>query len=285
MAKKYTFGLIGCGRISRNHLEAIAAAPDASLQAVCDIDHVALKAAETKYNCQGYSDYKVMLADPKLEIVNICIPSGLHAQMAVAAMRAGKHVIVEKPMAMSLYEADTMIKAAAENGVKMGVVHKNRFNKPVMKLRSELEDGKFGRLTHGSATVRWNRDENYYRQASWRGTMANDGGCLMNQSIHIIDLLQWMLGEVREVFAYTATNLRKIEGEDIGAAVLKFANGALATIEAATTIYPQNLEVSIGVFGSTGTVVIAGVAANKKDLVDCRRGRGGSTAGTGFRTD
>lgn len=263
MNRTYGFGLIGCGRISKNHFESIMALPGAKLVAASDIDNEALRRSTEKYECKGYLDYRELLADDQVEIVSICTPSGLHARIALDAIHAGKHVIVEKPMAMSLGEADILIKAAKEKGVKLGVVHQNRFNTAIVRLRKALEAGRFGRLTHGTAVVRWNRDDNYYTQAPWRGTWGQDGGCLMNQSIHNIDLLQWMMGPVESVFAYSATNLRPIEGEDVAMAVLKFRNGAMGIIEASTTIYPRNLEETLNIFGSNGTVVVGGIAVNK----------------------
>lgn len=260
---QHGFGLIGCGRIARNHLKAVASLDNAQLAAVCDIVDERLAEAKEQYGCRTYGDYREMLKDPDIEIVNICTPSGLHARMAIDAMNAGKHVLVEKPMAMSLHEAGAMIAAAEKNKVLLGVVHQNRFNKAIVKLRQALEEGRFGKLTHGALTVRWHRDKNYYDQAPWRGTWAQDGGCLMNQSIHNIDLLQWMLGPAESVFAYTATNARAIEGEDAAVAVLKFRNGAFATIEASTTVYPHNLEETLHIFGTTGTAGIGGVAVNK----------------------
>jgi UDP-N-acetyl-2-amino-2-deoxyglucuronate dehydrogenase len=261
--KTYGFGVIGCGRISKNHLESIQAVPGAELVAVADCDEQAVARTVDKYNCKGYSDYREMLANSNVKIVNICTPSGEHARIAIDAIKAGKHVLVEKPMAMSLAEADAMIAAAQEAGVKLGVVHQNRFNNAIVKLRKAIEGERFGHLTHSSAVVRWNRNDEYYTQAPWRGTWAQDGGCLMNQSIHNIDLLQWMMGSVESLFAYTATNARKIEGEDVGAIVLKFKNGALGVIEATTTIYPKNLEETLSIFGSSGTVCIGGIAVNK----------------------
>lgn len=261
--KTYAFGLIGCGRISKNHLESIKEIPGAMLVAVADHNEEALAKVVGKYGCQGYRDYHELLADSGVDIVIVCTPSGMHATMAVAAMKAGKHVLVEKPMAMSLAEADVMIATAEEMGVTLGVVHQNRFNRAVVKLHNALDQGKFTKLTHASAVVRWNRNDEYYQQAPWRGTWAQDGGCFMNQSIHNIDLLQWMMGPVQSVFAYTSTNVRKIEGEDVGVAVLKFQNGALGVIEATTTIYPKNLEETLNIFGSTGTVCLGGMAVNK----------------------
>lgn len=261
--KTYGFGVIGCGRISKNHLESIKALPGAKLVAVADCKEEALHKAVEKYVCQGYSDYQELLANPEVDIVNICTESGLHARIAMDAIKAGKHVLVEKPMAMSLKEADAVIATAQNRGLKLGVVHQNRFNTAVVKLRQALERGKFGKLTHASAVVRWNRNDEYYSQAPWRGTWAQDGGCLMNQSIHNIDLLQWMMGPVQSVFAHTATNMRKIEAEDLGIAILKFGNGSLGIIEATTTIYPKNLEETLSIFGSTGTACLGGIAVNK----------------------
>ena len=183
--------------------------------------------------------------------------------MGIATAKAGKHVIVEKPMALSLKDADDLIQASDENGVKLAVCFQNRFNPPVQKLRRALEAGRFGKLTHASAVVRWFRPQDYYDQADWRGTWAMDGGCLMNQSIHNIDLLQWMMGPAESVFGYTATNLRNIEAEDVGVAVLKFKNGALGVIEASTTIFPENLEETLAIFGEKGTAVLGGIAVNK----------------------
>lgn len=263
MSKTIGFGLVGCGRIAKNHLESIKAIPQASLVAICDNNPAALNHGIDKYGGLGYQSYQDMLANPYIDVVNICTPSGLHASMAIAAMEAGKHVLVEKPMAMSLAEADAMIATAEAKGVILGVVHQNRFNKVIVQTRKALEEGKFGILTHGSAVVRWHRDDAYYQQAPWRGTWAQDGGCLMNQSIHNIDLLQWMFGPVQSVFAHTATNCRKIQGEDVAVAVLKFKSGALATIEASVTIYPKNLEETLNIFGTTGTAVVGGIAVNK----------------------
>lgn len=261
--KKYGFGLIGCGRIAKNHLKAITALDNANLAAICDVDPDRLTEASGQYGGRAYGDYRELLHDPEVAIVNICTPSGFHARIAIDAMNAGKHVLVEKPMAMSLKEAAAMTAAAVQNGVRLGVVHQNRFNKAIVKLKQALDEGQFGKLTHGAITIRWHRDKNYYEQAPWRGTWAQDGGCLMNQSIHNIDLLQWLMGPVESVFAYTATNARDIEGEDAAVAVLKFTSGAFATIEASTTVYPRNLEETLHIFGTTGTVGIGGIAVNK----------------------
>ena len=262
--KKLNFGIIGCGRIAYKHAEAIKKNVKANLLCVCDIIEERAAEYKDKYGAEAhFTDYRKMLEYSGLDVVNICTPSGMHAEMGIAAAQAGKHVIVEKPMALSLKDADDLIEACDESGVKLAVCFQNRFNPPVQKLRRALEEGRFGKLTHASAIVRWFRPQDYYDQAPWRGTRAMDGGCLMNQSIHNIDLLQWMMGPVESVFGYTATNLRKIECEDVGVAVLKFKNGALGVIEASTTIYPENLEETLNIFGEKGTVVLGGIAVNK----------------------
>jgi UDP-N-acetyl-2-amino-2-deoxyglucuronate dehydrogenase len=262
--KKLNFGIIGCGRIAYKHAEAIKKNEKANLLYVCDIIEERAVDYKNKYGAERYfTDYHEMLRRPDLDVVNICTPSGMHAEMGIAAAKAGKHVIVEKPMALSSIDADALINACDENRVKLAVCFQNRFNPPVQKLRRALEEGRFGKLTHASAVVRWFRPQDYYDQAPWRGTWAMDGGCLMNQSIHNIDLLQWMMGPVESVFGYTANNFRKIEAEDVGVAVLKFKNGALGVIEASTTIYPENLEETLAIFGEKGTVELGGIAVNK----------------------
>lgn len=262
--KKLNFGIIGCGRIAYKHAEAIKKNEKANLLCVCDITEERAVKYKNKYDIEFHCiDYHEMLEQPGLDVVNICTPSGTHAEIGIAAAKAGKHVIVEKPMALSLNDANDMIQACDENGIKLAVCFQNRFNPPVQKLRHALEVGRFGKLTHASAVVRWFRPQDYYDQAPWRGTWAMDGGCLMNQSIHNIDLLQWMMGPVESIFGYTATNLRKIEAEDVGVAVLKFKNGALGVIEASTTIFPENLEETLAIFGEKGTVVLGGIAVNK----------------------
>lgn len=261
--KQLKFGIIGCGRIAPKHAESIVALEEAQLIGVCDIIPQRADEFSEKYGGQAYYDYREMLANPEIEVVNIATPNGSHCEIGVAAARAGKHVIVEKPIGMNIGEANRLINACEEAGVTLAVCHQNRFNESVKKVRSAFEEGRFGKLTHANATVRWNRNQDYYRQASWRGTWAEDGGCLMTQAIHNIDLLQWFMGPVESVCAYTATRLRDIETEDVAVAVLKFKNGALGLIEAANTIYPTNLEETLNIFGETGTAVIGGTAVNR----------------------
>lgn len=263
--KPLGFAVIGCGRIAPNHGQAIADLPDARLVAAADVDKPRAIAYTERFGGDPYESYIEMLERPDVDVVNICTPSGMHAEMGIAAARAGKHVLVEKPMALSLKDADALIATCRKNGVKLGVVHQNRFNPAVRKLRQALEAGRFGQLNMGTAVVRWHRDQSYYDRAPWRGTWAQDGGCLMNQSIHNIDLLQWMMGPVLSVYAQTDTRMRHIEAEDNAAAVLRFKNGALGLIESSVTIYPRNLEETLNIFGATGTAVIGGVAVNRID--------------------
>lgn len=263
MDKKMRFAIIGCGRIAQKHGEAIMAIPEAELVAVCDIVPEKAQAFAAKYGAKPYTSYDEMFENEDLEVVTIATPSDLHAPIGIAAAKAGKHVMVEKPMAMTLKSADEMIKTCKDAGVKLSIIHQNRFNKSVKLMRKALDEGRFGKLTHGQATVRWNRDDNYYAQAPWRGTKLQDGGVLMNQSIHNIDLLQWTFGPVESVFGYTATAMRPIEMEDVGGAVIKFKNGAIGLIEAASTVYPKNIEETLNVFGTTGSVIIGGIAVNR----------------------
>lgn len=264
--EKLGFGVIGCGRIAPKHTESIIAIPDAELVAVCDIIPERAEDFARRYKAEPYLDYRELLQRDDIDIVTIATPSGSHAEIGIDAARAGKHVMVEKPMAMTLKDADRLIAACREEGVKLGVIHQNRFNKAVKTLRAALEAGRFGKLTHGQATIRWNRNDEYYKQASWRGTRLQDGGVLMNQSIHNIDLLQWMLGPAESVFGYTTTALRPIEMEDVAGAVIRFKNGAIGLIEAATTIYPKNIEETLNIFGETGSVIIGGIAVNRIEV-------------------
>jgi len=256
------FAIIGCGHIAHKHAEAIATADGAVLHAVYDTNCINAERFSQKYGCRVYGDLDELLQDPQIDIVNICTPTGLHAPLTIKAAHAGKNVIVEKPIALTLADADAMIEACSTSGVKLAVVHPNRFRPAVMALKQAIDEGKFGKLSHINATVRWNRDQSYYDQAAWRGTKAMDGGVLMNQAIHNLDLMLWLGGPVREVQAYTATRFRQIEAEDIAVAVVRFESGALGVVEAAATVYPRNLEETISVFGETGTAAIGGPTAN-----------------------
>jgi len=195
-------------------------------------------------NVKKYTDYKYMLEVEKPELVAIATESGKHAIIAIDCIEAGCHVIIEKPIALSISDADAIISAGKRKGVLVCANHQNRFNKSVMYIRKALEEGRFGKLSHGAAHVRWNRGKHYYEQAPWRGTWEQDGGCLMNQCIHNIDLLRWMMGDdVEEVMAYTDQMQHSyLEAEDLGLAIVKFTNGSYGLIEGTTNIYPRNLQ-------------------------------------------
>jgi predicted dehydrogenase len=255
------YAIVGCGHIAKKHVAAIEAVPGAKLVAVCDTDEKRLQEFAVG-DVKGYLSLDELLKDEQVQVVSICTPTGLHPQLTIQAAEAGRHVLVEKPMALSLEDADAMIEACERNHVKLAVVHPNRFRPAIMKLRERLETGAFGKLSHANATVRWNRNQAYYDQAAWRGTKALDGGVLMNQAIHNMDLLLWMMGEVEEVSTYAATRLRNIETEDVSVSVIRFKNGALGVLEAAVTLYPENLEESLSLFGESGTAVIGGKTAN-----------------------
>ncbi|MEG3029704.1 MAG: Gfo/Idh/MocA family oxidoreductase [Oscillospiraceae bacterium] len=267
------YALIGCGRIATNHIKA---ATDNSLElvAVCDIvpSHMesllAKHSLEKDVSIKRYADYKEMLAMEKPTLVGIATESGKHAQIALDCLDAGANVIIEKPMAMSIADADRIIAKAKQTGLKVSACHQNRFNVAVQEMRAAVEKGMFGKISHGSIHVRWNRGQDYYTQAPWRGTWEQDGGCLMNQCIHGIDLLRWMMNDtVTEV--YGATRQRQhdyLEAEDIGVAVVKFAGGAVATIEGTTNVYPQNLEETLYLFGEEGTVKLGGKSTNAIDV-------------------
>ena len=268
------YALIGCGRIATNHIKAVVN-NGLELVAVCDILPQHMQALLEKHGLEAdetiarYTDYKKLLAEhPELELVAIATESGLHAQIALDCIDAGVNVIIEKPMAMSMADAEEIIRRSEEKGVTVCACHQNRFNVAVQKTRQALEAGRFGRLSHGSIHVRWNRNKAYYEQAPWRGTWAQDGGCLMNQCIHGIDLLRWMFGnEVDEVYGVTKQQFHDyLEAEDIGMAVIKFKNGAVATVEGTTNVYPKNLEETLYLFGEKGTVKIGGKSTNNLDV-------------------
>ncbi|SHE96356.1 Predicted dehydrogenase [Seinonella peptonophila] len=255
------YAIVGCGHIAKKHVAALQAVKDAKLVAVCDTDPVRLEDFVND-EVKGYTSLDELLKDPQVEVVSICTPTGLHPKLTIQAAEAGKHVLVEKPMALSLEDADQMIDVCEKNHVKLAVVHPNRFRPAIAMMHKRLEEGAFGKLSHANATVRWNRNQAYYDQAAWRGTKAMDGGVLMNQAIHNMDLLLWMMGEAEEVSTYSATRLRNIETEDVSVSVIRFKNGALGVLEAAVTLYPRNLEESLSIFGEQGTAIIGGPTAN-----------------------
>ena len=268
------YALIGCGRIAVNHIKAVVN-NDLDMIAACDIipEHIDILFEKTGYDkkVERYKDYRKMIDEnPELGLVSIATDSGVHAEIALYCIDKGINVIIEKPIAMNLADADEIIKRSEEKGVKVAACHQNRFNIAVQEMRHAVEAGRFGKLSHGSINVRWNRNRAYYEQALWRGKWVSDGGALMNQCIHGIDLLRWMMGdEIDEVYGATRQQYHDyIECEDIGMAVVKFKNGALGTIEGTVNVYPKNLEETLYLFGETGTVKLGGTSCNNIDVWD-----------------
>ncbi len=259
------FGLLGCGRIAKRHSELLGGGhiDRASLVAVCDPVRARADVIASKFGVPAHYGIDDFLARKDIDAVAVLTPSGMHPEHVIACARAGKHVVVEKPMALRLQDADDMIRACDEAGVKLFIVKQNRFNVPVVKAREALEAGRFGRLILGTVRVRWCRDQAYYDQDKWRGTWAYDGGVLTNQASHHVDMLEWFFGDVVSVHARAITALAKIETEDTAVATLKFRNGALGIIEATTAARPTDLEGSLSILGEKGTVEIAGFAVNQ----------------------
>jgi len=271
---KYKSALIGCGKIGPIHIKAFAE-NRASMEFEAACDPVIQRAEEQAKEYQNqipessircYADYKKMLCEIKPDIVTITTESGKHSEIAIDCLRAGAHVICEKPISLSTADADAMISVAKETGKKLAVCFQNRFNAPVQKLRAAVDAGRFGRLLHGMIQIRWHRNPSYYAEDAWRGTWAQDGGTLMNQCIHGIDLLQWSMGEdAVRVNAVTRRFIRPIEAEDFGAAIVEFKSGAVGIIEGSVCVYPTDLNQTLSVFGEKGSVVIGGLAANKME--------------------
>ena len=261
------YALIGCGRISPNHIAA-AVANQLEIVAMCDINPDNIVDKKLKFDLpdtvKEYLDYRDMLKKEDIDLIAIATESGKHAQIALECIEAGCNLIIEKPIALSLEDADEIIKKADEKGVKVCACHQNRFNKSIQKIREAVDKKRFGKLFYGTAHIRWCRDHEYYDRASWRGTWEQDGGALMNQCIHNIDLLRWMLGdEIEEVVGMTdRLHHDYIEAEDLGIALVKFKNGAYGIIEGTTDVYPKNLEETLYLFGEKGTVKAGGQSVN-----------------------
>lgn len=251
------FGIIGTGMISRFHARALADVKGAKLIACFDNKPERAEAFAAEVGCKAYSDLKHMLADPKVDAVTIATPSGAHLEPAVAAARAGKHVIIEKPLEVTLKRCDTIINECAKAGVKLSTLFQSRFHDSSLTLKKAVDAGRFGTLTLGDAYVKWWRSQEYYDSGAWRGTWKLDGGgALMNQAIHTVDLLTWLMGPVAQVQAFTATLAHeRIEVEDVAAATLTFANGALGVIEASTAVYPGYLK-RIELHGTKGSATL-----------------------------
>jgi len=260
------YALIGCGRVSSCHMEA-AKENGLDVVALCDIDKGKAEKLAGDYGISPkiYTDYKKMIENEELELVAIATDHDLHAEMALFIIDHGINVIIEKPIALSLGDADKIIASAKEKGVKLTVCHQNRFNKSIQKIREALEEGRFGKMFYGTTHARWNRSDDYYKLGKWRGSWEGEGGSLITQCIHSIDLLMWMMGDyATEVFAYTdLMHHKEIEIDDVGLGIVKFKNGTYGVIESTTNVYPENLEGNMYLFGETGTVKSGGKSNNR----------------------
>ncbi len=259
------FALLGCGRIAKRHSELLGhkQIESAELVAVCDVVEEKAKKIGEQFGIPYFTDMHEMLNTIDIDVVSILTESGYHATHALEVAKYQKHIVVEKPMALTLDDADAMIQACDDAGIKLFVVKQNRFNVPVIKAREALESGRFGKLVLGTVRVRWCRPQAYYDQDDWRGTWALDGGVLTNQASHHVDLLEWMMGDVESVQAMSTTALASIEVEDTAIVNVRFKNGALGIIEATTAVRPKDLEGSLSILGEYGVVEIGGFAVNQ----------------------
>ncbi len=256
MAEKLRFGIVGCGVIGPVHAEAIASLPDAQLVSVVDLNPEKAQKLASQYGATPYTHLQQMLDHERVDVVIICTPSGLHGELACQVMRSGRNVIVEKPVEISREAINEMLRVQQETGVKLAVISQHRFDPASRQVYDLVEEQAFGRLVLGNAIVPWWRSQEYYDSGDWRGTWKLDGGgVLMNQTIHSIDLLQWLMGPVKSVFGYTDTLVHRMETEDVAVAVLRFTNGALGTIAATTGAYP-GVTTRIEIFGDKGSAVI-----------------------------
>jgi len=275
MKNAIKYSLIGCGRISANHIQA-ASSNEYEIVALCDIIPEKCDALISKCGeiiCEKtprYTDYKKMIEENNFDIVAVATDSESHAEIALYCIDRGINVILEKPMTMSIEDADKIIQLAEEKNVKVSVCLQNRFNIAAQKTKAAMESGRFGKISHGTVHIRWNRRDEYYDQASWRGKWASDGGTLLNQCIHGIDMLLWMMNdEIDEVYGVTSQRFHEnIETEDLGVAIIKFKNGSLATIEGTVNVFPSNLEETLYLFGSKGTIKLGGKSTNTLEIWD-----------------
>jgi len=262
MLDPLNIGLIGCGAIGRNHAENFVALEESRLVAVADVLEERAKEFGQRSGADVYIDYRKMLKRPDLDAVSICLPHHLHAEAAVTAAEAGKHVLCEKPMALNLKQADEMIKAAAKAGVKLSIVMAYRFSELNRRLCSVIREGKLGNLILGDLIVKWYRSQSYYDSAPWRGKWGTEGGgILINQMIHSIDLFQWFMGDIESLRGWIATKTHKIEVEDIAVAKVNFRNGAIGIIEGTTSAYP-GFPKTIFIHGTNGSIVMSGHKVN-----------------------
>ena len=259
------FALVGCGAIARKHAQALRCLEGAEIGAFVDLDIVRAREFSEKYGAPAFSSIGEMMRTmgDRIDIFSVLTPSGAHCPNVIELAEYGRPIVVEKPMALRLDDADRMIDVCDAHGVKLFVVHQNRYNLPIIKAREALEQGRFGRLVMGTVRLRWTRDQAYYDSASWRGTWEHDGGVFMNQAAHHIDMLSWFMGQVESVRSMAATRLVDIECEDTGVAVMRFNSGALGVLEATTAARPKDLEGSISILGEKGSVVIGGFFMNE----------------------
>jgi UDP-N-acetyl-2-amino-2-deoxyglucuronate dehydrogenase len=263
-ARTIRFAVVGCGRIAANHFGALEKhAARAEVVAVCDTDPTALAAAVKRTGAQGFSSLTELLAGSDADVVALCTPSGLHSAQGIEVARAGRHVVTEKPMATRWEDGKRLVEACDEAGVRLFVVKQNRRNTTLQLIKRAVEKKRFGRIYMVAVNVFWNRPQEYYDSAAWRGTWEFDGGAFMNQASHYIDLLDWLVGPVESVHAMTATLARHIEVEDTGVATIKWRSGALGSVNVTMLTYPKNLEGSITILGEKGTVRLGGVAVNE----------------------
>lgn len=256
--KEYGFGIVGCGAIGPIHADALAETDRAKLVAVCDIIKNRADEIAEKHGAKAYYEYSEMLNDPAVEIVCVCTPSGMHSQMGIEAARAKKNVLTEKPIDITLEATDALIAACRKEGVTLGVVFQHRYDEGALEIKEAIESGRFGKLLLCDAYVKWYRKQSYYDDVPWHGTYNMDGGgAIINQSVHFVDLLRWLAGDVASVQAKTATVGHKMEAEDLGVALVEYANGAMGVIEGSTAIYP-GLSEKMEIHGEKGTAVLEG---------------------------
>lgn len=265
------FGLIGCGRIADRHIASLAACRGAELAALCDIREERMREAEQAYRMRGgvskgisqHLDVDHLLQDDRIDAIVICTHSALHAELALRALQAGKHVILEKPMTLSLADAKHIIQLAEEKALKVQICHQLRYRPLMRRVKDLIEQGALGRVYMGTATIRLQRSKRYYEEAHWRGTWEQDGGMLLNQGIHLIDLLQWFLGDAVHVYGKMARTSMPKETEDIAAGIIQFAGGGIGIIEANTISKPSNFDNAVTLFAERGTISIGGIKMNE----------------------
>ena len=257
--------IIGCGHIANKHAEILSngSIPGMKLEAVCDQDESRANKLGDKYDVNSYINFHEMMEKEQIDLVSVLTHSGSHAKIVQELSKFKTDIVVEKPIALTIDDSNKMIDVCSNSEVRLFVVKQNRYNPPILALKKAILDGKLGSLNLGTIRLRWARDENYYQSESWRGTWEKDGGVLSNQAIHYLDLLQWMMGDIETISAIGATRMADIEAEDTAIVSIKFKSGALGVIEATTTARPSNIEASLSILGTNGTVEIAGMSADK----------------------